>query len=62
MEKRLRIYAGPDHPREAQFPKGVEMLPKVPRKRSGEFHFGLKKYSETPYQINAAKGVLDDSI
>jgi hypothetical protein len=37
MEKRLRIYAGPDHPHEAQLPKGVEMLPKVPRKRSGEF-------------------------
>lgn len=56
MEPRLRIYAGPDHPHEAQLPEGVTPLPVHPRKRKGSFHFGLgEKYSETPYQAGAAK-------
>ena len=56
MEPRLKIYAGPDHPHTAQLPKGVEPLMKHPRKRTGNFHFGLKKYCLTPFQEGGAKG------
>ena len=46
IEPRLRIYTGPDHPHNAQLPaEGTESLPKVPRARSGDFHFGLKHYT-----------------
>ena len=42
MEPRLKIYTGPDHPHTAQLPPDeVQVLPKVPRKQSGKFHFGL---------------------
>eukprot|EP00977_Amphora_coffeiformis_P002569 scaffold482_cov266-Amphora_coffeaeformis.AAC.32 len=41
MEPRLHIYAGPHHPHTAQLPPAVEPLPKVPRRLTGNFHFGL---------------------
>lgn len=44
MEKRLKIYTGPSHPHSAQLPEGVDVLPKHPRKRSGQYHFGLQHY------------------
>jgi len=51
IEPRLKIYSGSEHPHTAQLPTGVEPLPKHPRKRSGEFHFGLNKYaSDQSYQ------------
>ncbi|KAL3784179.1 hypothetical protein HJC23_001378 [Cyclotella cryptica] len=57
MEPRLKIYAGEEHPHTAQLPRGVaEGVMKVPRKRVGGYHFGLKKYSETPFQVGGAKG------
>jgi len=56
IEPRLRIYAGPDHPHAAQLPEGVKPLPVHPRKRMGNFHFGLgERYSETPYHPGSAK-------
>lgn len=56
MEPRLKIYAGPDHPHEAQLPEGTTPLPVHPRKRRGDFHFGLgKTYSATPYVEGGAK-------
>lgn len=56
MEPRLKIYAGPDHPHEAQLPEGTQPLPVHPRKRRGDFHFGLgDKYSYTPAQAGGAK-------
>ena len=58
MEPRLKIYAGEEHPHSAQLPKGVKPMLKVPRKRMGGFHFGLKKYSETPFQVGGAKGIV----
>ena len=49
IEPRLKIYAGPNHPHEAQLPEGTKTLPPHPRKRRGYFHFGLgTKYSYTP--------------
>lgn len=45
MKPRLKVYAGPKHPHTAQLPEGTEVLPKHPRKRSGEYHFGLLKYA-----------------
>lgn len=41
MESRLKIYAGKDHPHQAQLPPSVEPLPKHPRSRRGSFHYGL---------------------
>ena len=42
IEPRLRIYAGEDHPHTAQLPKSSTIpLPSTPRKKSGNFHFGL---------------------
>mmetsp|Transcript_38161 Transcript_38161/g.46554 ORF Transcript_38161/g.46554 Transcript_38161/m.46554 type:complete len:176 (+) Transcript_38161:221-748(+) len=41
IEKRLKIYAGPEHPHKVQLPDGVEALPKHPRARRGDYHFGL---------------------
>mmetsp|Transcript_4458 Transcript_4458/g.7066 ORF Transcript_4458/g.7066 Transcript_4458/m.7066 type:complete len:91 (-) Transcript_4458:76-348(-) len=62
MEPRLKIYAGPDHPHEAQLPGGVKTLPVHPRKRRGEFHFGLGgAYSKTPYQVGGAKAKTDEA-
>eukprot|EP00970_Alexandrium_tamarense_P008923 scaffold1750_cov189-Alexandrium_tamarense.AAC.13 len=55
MEPRLKIYAGSEHPHEAQLPRGVNVLPRHPRKRMGNYHFGLEKYSETPFQVGGAK-------
>merc|ERR1719401_1784201 len=50
LEPRLRIYAGSDHPHTAQLPPGVVPLPAHPRKRRGNFHFGLgETYSATPF-------------
>jgi len=55
MEPRLKIYAGPDHPHDAQLPEGVRTLPVHPRKRSGDYHFGLgSRYSETPFQVGGS--------
>jgi hypothetical protein len=51
IEPRLKIYTGPIHPHSAQLPEGVEPLPKHPRSKSGDFHFGLDRYSsEISYQ------------
>ena len=59
MEPRLKIYAGSDHPHKAQLPDGVQTLPVHPRKRTGNFHFGMgKKYSATPYQVRLGESNL----
>jgi hypothetical protein len=57
MEPRLKIYAGPEHPHTAQLPEGVEGSIPVPRKKTGGYHFGLNKYSITPYQVGGAKRI-----
>jgi large subunit ribosomal protein L13 len=57
MEPRLKIYAGPDHPHTIQLPMGTEASIKVPRKLTGDFHYGLKKYSETSFQQYGTKGI-----
>lgn len=51
MEPRLKIYSGPEHPHMTELPEGVAPLPAHPRKRSGNYHFGLDKYSETSFQL-----------
>jgi hypothetical protein len=45
MERRLKIYVGPDHPHEAQLPPTVQPLPPVPSRLNGTFHFGLNRGS-----------------
>lgn len=45
IEPRLKIYVGPHHPHTAQLPATVEPLPRVPKKLSGTFHFGLDYYA-----------------
>lgn len=55
MERRLKIYTGPTHPHTAQLPEGTDVLPKHPRKRSGQYHFGLTTYA-TPGSFQA--GIL----
>jgi len=45
IEPRLKIYNGSDHPHESQLPIGVKPMQSHPRRRRGDFHFGLKKYS-----------------
>lgn len=61
MEPRLKIYAGPDHPHDAQLPEGVTTLPVHPRKRRGDYHFGLgSKYSETPFQVGGSKARTEE--
>jgi hypothetical protein len=45
IEPRLRIYSGPNHPHTAQLSPGTDPIPRVPRARTGEFHFGLKSYT-----------------
>jgi Ribosomal protein L13 len=61
IEPRLKIYAGAEHPHTAQLPlgsAGVEPLPKVPERRNGNFHFGLRTYAHPKsYQ----RGVNDSS-
>jgi len=42
IEPRLKIYAGPNHPHTGQLPEGVSPLPPHPRKRMGDYHFGMK--------------------
>jgi large subunit ribosomal protein L13 len=61
MQKRLKIYTGPTHPHTAQLPSGTEPLPKHPRKRSGQYHFGLKYYA-TPgtYQAGVVKTLTEE--
>lgn len=48
IEPRLRIYAGPEHPHTAQLGESVKPLPKHPRKRTGDYHFGLEKGAYAP--------------
>jgi len=48
MEKRLKIFAGPNHPHIAQLPSDVQPLPKVPKGRKGDFHFGLNRTYADP--------------
>mmetsp|Transcript_36833 Transcript_36833/g.42005 ORF Transcript_36833/g.42005 Transcript_36833/m.42005 type:complete len:171 (+) Transcript_36833:15-527(+) len=55
IESRLKIYAGPNHPHKAQLPDGVEPLPKHPRTRSGDVHFGLKSYADPKVTQSKAK-------
>jgi hypothetical protein len=45
LAPRLKIYAGNVHPHTAQLPPAVEPLPKCPKQRRGNFHFGLKYYA-----------------
>ena len=55
MEPRLKIYTGPTHPHTAQLPEGTVVLPKHPRKRSGQYHFGLQSYAQAgTYQPGVA--------
>ena len=57
IEPRLKIYTGENHPHEAQLPQGVKALPIHPRKRTGNFHFGLGvKYSNTTFQVGGGAG------
>ena len=42
---RLKIYPGSTHPHTAQLPESVEPLPKCPKMRRGDFHFGLNYYA-----------------
>lgn len=49
MEPRLHLFAGPTHPYAAQLPLDkVTPLPRVPKKLTGSFHFGLHMYAD-PY-------------
>mmetsp|Transcript_177 Transcript_177/g.237 ORF Transcript_177/g.237 Transcript_177/m.237 type:complete len:89 (-) Transcript_177:2174-2440(-) len=60
IEPRLKIYAGQDHPHKAQLPDGVDCLPSHPRKRSGDYHFGLpggKYAADGSYQRGVASVV-----
>ena len=62
MEPRLKIYAGPEHPHSAQLPVGVRPLPGHPRKRMGNYHFGLgDRYSETSFQVGAKARTTEGS-
>jgi hypothetical protein len=49
IEPRLKIYAGPNHPHTGQINEGAQVLEKHPRKKTGDWHFGLKdgKYAES---------------
>ena len=56
IEPRLKIYAGPIHPHTSQLPETVKPLPKHPRSRKQDFHFGLENYSaENAYQEGIKK-------
>lgn len=52
IEPRLRIYEGPEHPHSAQLSDKVEPLPKHPRSRSGDYHFGLKPGQYAPHGVS----------
>lgn len=57
LEPRLKIYSGPTHPHTAQLGGGggsggttavgwaAKPLPSPPRRRMGDFHFGLETYN-----------------
>lgn len=56
IEPRLKIYCGETHPHTAQLPEAVQPLPKHPRSNQGDFHFGLRHYSDpASSQINGTK-------
>mmetsp|Transcript_17983 Transcript_17983/g.27229 ORF Transcript_17983/g.27229 Transcript_17983/m.27229 type:complete len:88 (+) Transcript_17983:145-408(+) len=46
IEPRLKIYTGPEHPHKVQLPAEVEPLPRHPRRRTKDTHFGLNLYSD----------------
>ena len=58
IEPRLRIYVGPDHPHTAQLPPDTtQPLPRLPRAKSGDFHFGLISYnSQVTVEGSSAAG------
>jgi hypothetical protein len=60
MERRLKIYVGPDHPHTAQLPPTVSPIPPVPSRRNGTFHFGLNPtYADpTSYLQGATTSVV----
>lgn len=43
IEPRLKIYTGPDHPHQSQLPTEVSPLPKHPRNRRGDYHYGFNE-------------------
>jgi hypothetical protein len=45
IEPRLKIYAGPNHPHQGQLASGADVLPKHPRSRKGDYHFGFENGS-----------------
>jgi large subunit ribosomal protein L13 len=45
VEPRLKIYLGPEHPHHAQL-AGVNPLPPVPKRRRGDWHYGLIHYAD----------------
>ena len=45
IEPRLKIYTGPEHPHGSQIITAP--LPKHPRSRRGDFHYGLNKGIKT---------------
>jgi large subunit ribosomal protein L13 len=56
MEPRLKIYIGPEHPHGPQLPVSVTPLPPVPKKRSGDWHYGLNLYADPhSYQEGVVK-------
>jgi len=55
MQPRLKIYTGPEHPHTAQLPPSVEPLPRVPKSRRGDWHFGLKNYADPNSYLAARK-------
>lgn len=54
IEKRLRLFTGPDHPHLSQLPVDVTPLPKHPRKRSGDYHFGFPDGKYAPDGVSIA--------
>ena len=44
IEPRLKIYTGPNHPHGSQIT--TNPLPRHPRRRTGDFHYGLNKTME----------------
>ena len=45
IEKRLRIYIGPEHPHTTQLPPSTPCLPLTPKIKNGDFHYGLVSYT-----------------
>jgi large subunit ribosomal protein L13 len=56
VEPRLKIYAGPQHPHSAQLPESVDPIPRHPRKRTQDFHFGLDLYADPNSYQETFKG------